>query len=142
MILFLLACAADEADINISINGETQDEEQEVESEPESEPAEEISPSGDANYDLSLCEDAPIVTWDNWAQGMIITHCQGCHASGSPQRYGAPDSVSFDTESDAIYWSDRIWIRTVEQETMPPAGGLLEEDIYLLQVWLSCGIES
>ena len=147
MILFLLACAVDDGEINITIDG-NQETTQEPASSPTQEPEDEEpadeeapSPSGDVSYDLSICEDAPTVTWSNWAQGMIITHCQGCHASTSPQRYGAPSSVSFDTEDEAIYWADRIWIRTVEEETMPPAGGLLYDDIYLLQVWLTCGID-
>ena len=142
MILFILACAAEDGDINITIDG-NQETVQEPESSPTDEPSEEEpSPDGEVSYDLSICEDAPAVNWDNWAQGMIITHCQGCHASSSPQRYGAPESVTFDTESEAAIWADRIWIRTVEEETMPPAGGLLDDDIYLLRVWLTCWVDT
>ena len=85
-----------------------------------------------------LCETAPYVSWDNKIRGLLSTHCQGCHASNTPYTYGAPESINFDTEEQAIELKDRIQIRTLDQEDMPPAGGLLADDKYLLQTWLSC----
>ena len=84
------------------------------------------------------CDSVPYVTWETYMKGMLMTHCQGCHASGSPTRYGAPDDVYFDDIEDALFWTDRIRIRTLEIQDMPPAGGIFSEDLYLLQVWLEC----
>ena len=84
------------------------------------------------------CDDVPYVTWTTYTQGMLMTHCQGCHASQSPTRYGAPEDVYFDDIEDALFWSERIRIRTLEVQDMPPAGGVFSEDLYLLQVWLEC----
>ena len=86
------------------------------------------------------CAASPDVTWDNWAGGKLETHCQGCHASQTPDRYGAPDAVAFDTEADARRWRDRIYQRTLVSEEMPPAGGLTDDDKYLLTVFLACGL--
>ena len=44
----------------------------------------------------------PTVTWDSFGQSFLITHCQGCHASTSPQRYGAPEGISFDTQEQRL----------------------------------------
>ena len=99
--------------------------------------AEEIEP--EVNVDTAdICSTAPYVSWDNKVRGLITTHCQGCHSSVTPYTYGAPTSVTFDTEQETINWQERIQVRVLDLEDMPPAGGLLEEDKYLLQVWLSC----
>ena len=110
----------------------------------QSEPSSVSDPSEPADIpetDEGLCEDAPAVTWDNWARSLFITHCQGCHASSSPNRYGAPEDIHFDHESATIDQADRIWIRVIEEENMPPAGGILEDDLYLLDIWLRCTVD-
>ena len=84
------------------------------------------------------CDSVPYVTWETYTQGMLMTHCQGCHASESPTRYGAPEDVYFDDIDNALLWSERIRVRTLEIQDMPPAGGIFSEDLYLLQVWLEC----
>ena len=91
-------------------------------------------------FDEEFCAEAPNITWENWAQTLFITHCQGCHAQSSPNTYGAPAEIHFDHEAATIELADRIWIRVLEEETMPPAGGILEEDLYLLDVWLRCTV--
>ena len=68
----------------------------------------------------------------------MSAHCQGCHASTSLYRYGAPENVHFDTESAALDWIDRIEIRVLEEQTMPPAGGLLPDELTLFEIWIRC----
>lgn len=133
MLLFFLACASSQ-DVHIEINGNTQTKDT-------SEPADvdPVEPS-DINLNDEGCDEEPVVTWDNWAESMIITHCQGCHASASPNRYGAPLNIHFDHKEAAYDLADRIYIRTLEHEDMPPAGGILEDDLYLLDVWLRCSV--
>jgi uncharacterized membrane protein len=103
--------------------------------------SEEPSDSGSPPSDLpEICVDAPTVTWANFGAGFITQHCQACHASSTPDRHGAPESVLFDTEEQVWALADRILARAVgEAPTMPPQGGVSEDDIYLLEVWLTCG---
>ena len=86
------------------------------------------------------CDSSPSVTWDNWGRGFVTTHCQGCHASTAPDRYGAPEGVDFDTMADLREWRERVRVRVLETEDMPPAGGLSEDEKFLLEVLLDCGL--
>jgi hypothetical protein len=86
------------------------------------------------------CASLPDVTYDNWGKGKIDTHCQGCHHSQAAQRYGAPEGVSFDTEEEVRVWRERIYVRSLESEDMPPAGGLTEDEKTLLEIFLVCGL--
>lgn len=86
-----------------------------------------------------LCADAPVVTYANFGEGFMTQHCQACHATTTPDRHGAPESVTFDDEASVDQWSDRIVARSLgEEPTMPPQGGVSEDDRYLLEVWLTC----
>jgi hypothetical protein len=50
--------------------------------------------------------------------------------------------VFFDTVEDAWEWSDRILDRaTGESPTMPPLGGVSEDERQKLAWWLLCGEE-
>jgi uncharacterized membrane protein len=89
--------------------------------------------------DTGLCAQ-PTVTWESFGQGFLITHCQGCHASTSPQRYGAPDGISFDTQEQAAELQSAIERTVLDQESMPPAGGLSDDERTLLERWLDCEI--
>ena len=46
----------------------------------------------------SSCSDGLYVTYDSFGRSFMATHCQGCHASSSLYRYGAPTNVIFDSE--------------------------------------------
>ena len=86
-----------------------------------------------------ICVDAPVVTWDSWGQGFLGATCQSCHRSTSPDRNGAPVEVSFDDRDSALGLAERILARSTGPEpTMPPGGGVTEDDRYKLEVWLTC----
>lgn len=86
-----------------------------------------------------LCEEAPVSTYDNFGQGFVLQHCQSCHASGSENRYGAPEAVTFDDEDQVWAHAERILARsTGEAPTMPPQGGVEDADRLRLEQWLSC----
>ena len=85
------------------------------------------------------CDTAADVTWEDWGEGFMRTQCQGCHASTTENRFGAPADVVFDTEADVIAWRDRILVRTVDERTMPPAGGVDDIDLQVRETWLRCG---
>lgn len=98
-----------------------------------------LSCTKDEAVDTGACAQSA-VSWDSFGQGFLITHCQGCHASTSPQRYGAPEGIAFDTREQAAELEASIARTVLEQETMPPAGGLNDEERALLEQWLACGI--
>ncbi len=88
---------------------------------------------------VDFCEDAPVVTWNNFGQGFITEACQGCHASNTPDRYGAPETVVFDTVEVTWQQADRVLARaTGDYPTMPPLGGTLQSDVQKLEYWLRC----
>lgn len=96
-----------------------------------------VAPDPSVNPPSADCTDAP--TWTSFGQGFLMSRCQSCHASGAPRRYGAPASVAFDTESEAMVLADRIRARTLsDPPTMPPSGGLSVEDRGRLDRWLRC----
>ena len=93
--------------------------------------------SGDAESPSDTAEAAPVVTWANFGQALMIEHCQPCHATTAPNRHDAPEAVTFDTHEDAILWKERILARaTGDAPTMPPAIRLDDQDRELLETWL------
>lgn len=94
------------------------------------EAAEEKTPTVD-------CATEPVVTWENFGQGLIIENCGSCHSATAANRHGAPDHVVLDTHAQVRDWKDRILVVT-ENGTMPPALALSEESRHLISVWLQC----
>jgi hypothetical protein len=89
---------------------------------------------------VPFCGDAPVINYVNFGEGFMLEACQGCHATDTPDRYGAPESVNFDTAPQIWAQVDRILVRAVgEYATMPPLGGVVEQDRLKLQYWLECG---
>ncbi len=85
------------------------------------------------------CEEQPTVVYNNFGKSFMTSYCQGCHASAAVDRYGAPESVTFDTVDEVWAWQERILARsTGDAPSMPPSGGVQDDDRYLLLVWLSC----
>ena len=92
--------------------------------------------SGDTG---DFCDDVATVTYNNFGQGFMTENCQGCHASTAPNRYGAPEEVSFDAVEDCWTWVDRILARsTGDSPSMPPQGGVSDDDRIRLSWWLRC----
>ena len=88
------------------------------------------------------CEDAPLVTWNNFGEGFFIQNCNGCHHSETPHRYGAPETVIFDTVEDV--WAQKSMILFVsggDDPSMPPQGGSTATEREMLEIWLQCGEE-
>lgn len=88
--------------------------------------------------DTHPCADVPLVNWDNFGQGFITHMCQGCHASTTADRYGAPEAVAFDTVDQVWTLQERVLARVVDDLNMPPAGGVSDDDLVRLQWWLEC----
>ena len=89
-----------------------------------------------------FCAEVPLLNYANFGQGFITENCQGCHASTTTERYGAPAEAYFDTVQDCWNWADRILVRSAgDDATMPPQGGVTEDDRTRLQWWLLCAEE-
>ena len=82
------------------------------------------------------CDDPP--KYEDWTEGFLKGKCQSCHALNTPNRYGAPENVYFDTEEASLFWIDSIEHTVLHNETMPPEGGVTEEEKSLLMRWLDC----
>lgn len=87
-----------------------------------------------------LCETGLEVTWEGWAAGFMLSQCQPCHASETPNRYGAPPGVTFDTQEDCQAQAGAIADAVLTRASMPPAGGITETERELLARWLECGL--
>ena len=85
------------------------------------------------------CADAPVVTWDSFGQGFVTEHCQACHASETADRNGAPADVVFDTHAAVQGQAARMLARAGGPDpSMPPRGGVPDDDIEKLEIWLQC----
>lgn len=80
------------------------------------------------------------LTWENWGAGFMSTYCNACHAADTPERFGAPEGVSFDTLAEVRSWEQRIRVRVLDQETMPLGGGVYPDDLLLLESFLDCSL--
>lgn len=85
------------------------------------------------------CADVPTVTYANFGRGFMTGNCQGCHASSAPDRYDAPEEVSFDDVDQCWAWAvDILAVATGSSPSMPPQGGVTEDDRQKLEWWLTC----
>lgn len=86
------------------------------------------------------CDLQPEVTWSGWAQGFFRGYCTSCHSRTTPDRWGAPEGLNFDTEEDVVSRVDQIRSAVLESDRMPVGGGVLASDLELLEVYLDCGL--
>lgn len=84
------------------------------------------------------CALAPEVSWEGWGQGFFLTYCQACHGSSTLDRHGAPPDQTFDTWAQVRSHADEIRQSVLIDGTMPLGGGVYEEDLYQLDVLLTC----
>lgn len=89
-----------------------------------------------SDKDSSECIEGP--DYEGFTEGFLLSKCQPCHASNAPNRYGAPESVHFDNRAAAVKQAEAIRRVVLEAESMPPSGGVTEEERILLEDWLSC----
>ena len=89
---------------------------------------------------VTECADAPGATWASFGDGFFAFYCRGCHAAETPDRYGAPEDVNFDTREDLRLHADRVRVRVLDEATMPVGGGVYPDDLVLLDVLLRCGL--
>ena len=78
---------------------------------------------------------ARALTWQNFAAGFFASYCTSCHSINAADRHGATVGVDFDTEADIDASAVQ---RVLDAGTMPPGGGLTDDDRTLITEWLSC----
>jgi mono/diheme cytochrome c family protein len=98
------------------------------------------SGSTPAGVDDTACGGAPDVSWQGWGRGFMATYCDGCHAADTSDRHGAPEDVNFDTLDQLRAQAERVRVRTLENQDMPPGGGVIDDDLWLLDAFLACGL--
>lgn len=86
--------------------------------------------------DTAPCTD---LGWADYGDPFFRDWCRSCHGVASPNRYGAPEGMDFDTLEDIHAWESAIYSSTVVNQTMPRGGGMREEDRVELAAWLDCG---
>lgn len=77
-------------------------------------------------------------TWGTFGQAFFLDYCASCHAATTPQRFGAPESVTFDTEAEVVAQLDAVRRTVLETGTMPVGGGVTEADLAGLDRYLDC----
>lgn len=96
----------------------------------------------EAAVDSGACADVPVVNYANFGEGFVLHYCQGCHAASTPDRYGAPEAVAFDTVEQVWAMRERILaLAAGDPASMPPAGGTSADDRTRLTWWLECAEE-
>jgi len=79
--------------------------------------------------------------YENFGKPFLLSYCQSCHGSDSPDRRGAPGEFIFDTKEQAQRHRARIFVRSAAgNDSMPPGPvdpPLSERD--KLAEWLACG---
>lgn len=88
----------------------------------------------------AACDLGYPYTWDNWGEGFFVTYCNACHAASSPNRFGAPEAVQFDTLQQVRDQAARVEATVLDDGSMPVGGGVREGDIEALRVFLDCGL--
>jgi len=87
------------------------------------------------------CEDTSL-TWENFGEGFMLSHCAGCHSSTLPEGERANATVGVDLERHdlVIEHIQRTYVNAADENTvMPPVANIDPEDRWLLGDWLACG---
>jgi uncharacterized membrane protein len=88
------------------------------------------------------CEGAPVVTYANFGQGFLKERCAGCHAATAPDRYGAPEELTFDTVDEAwAHAPDILDAAAPDDARMPLGAPAPADDRTMLRWWLACAEE-
>jgi len=95
-------------------------------------------------------DSGPVATWDDcetsalrydtFAQPLLATWCTPCHASNlePDERSGAPVGLDFDSYDNVVAVANLI-ASSIEDERMPPVGGLSQDERDAFVAWVECG---
>jgi cytochrome c5 len=77
-------------------------------------------------------------TWASFAGPFFRRQCASCHAATAPERFGAPEGVTFDTEAEVLAQRAAVERVVLTAETMPPGGGVSDAERDGLRAYLEC----
>lgn len=77
------------------------------------------------------------LNYNNFGAAFIAQYCLGCHGSESLNREGAPTDITLETIENIEEYQEAI-LREIEEEAMPPQGGVYEETRQTAIEWLNC----
>lgn len=82
------------------------------------------------------------ITYTNDIKPILDNNCIRCHSSEKQgaERNGAPPDVNLDKYETVVDVAERANAK-IQSGTMPPTGGLPEEERNLFQQWLDQGLE-
>ena len=91
-------------------------------------------------FDAGSAEDGEAVTYIEDVRPLLETHCLLCHSQSKQgfERNGAPININFDTYDGILAWIDQASQR-IQSGTMPPTGGIPEDERMLFQRWVDTG---
>lgn len=90
----------------------------------------------------NTCTRQPPLRYENVGNGLVSRHCRSCHGryQTGPNRAGAPVGIDFDDELDIYRHFDGVFREVAIDQTMPPAGGMLQAERELMTEWLRCDV--
>ena len=93
-----------------------------------------------ADTAAAMCEAAPDLTWSNWGDGFFANYCRACHSANVEDRWGAPADINFDTFEEVQQSRGWVHYEVIVAQTMPVGGGVYDEDLEALAIFLECGL--
>ena len=106
----------------------------------------EVDPTdtGSREAESGPCDNAPVLTWENFGEGFLRENCEACHAEDAPYRDSAqtppPGDIHFGDKETALGLRDQILASAAgDSPRMPPRGGLDAAEREKLDIWLRCG---
>ena len=76
-----------------------------------------------------------VVTYHAEIRPILEERCFPCHTD--PPKFGAPNALA--NYQQALAFDQRIVVRAVQEGTMPPGGGMTDEEKALISAWVAAG---
>ncbi len=88
----------------------------------------------------AACEHEVLVTWEHGGKSFFLSHCTSCHSTTSPNRWGAPEYLNYDTLDGVVEAQHNIRQAALWDEVMPPGYPLEDDEREVLASLLDCGL--
>jgi hypothetical protein len=87
------------------------------------------------------CAEVPVLDWADVGEPLLLEYCDSCHTATSPDRQGAPESVTFDTYEQVVTFRAPM-LAAIEGDppAMPPLLTMPENEHALFVSWLECDV--
>ena len=88
------------------------------------------------------CQQRTALQWEYFGEPFFTTYCRSCHSSQAPNRFGAPETINFDSFDAIVEQSKVIRDSVINRQSMPKGGGLPQSELDALDAFLNCIIEA